>query len=53
MSIAYAMLMPFDSNIGSGFVKNFNRKLRDEPLNRAWFCRNAEAKVLIERWPQL
>ncbi len=34
----------------NGFVESFNRKLRDELLNREWFRSRAEAKLLIERW---
>ena len=33
-------------------VSSFNGKLRDELLNREWFRRLAEAKVLIEDWCQ-
>ncbi len=36
----------------NGFVESFNRKLRYELINREWFRSRAQAKVLIERWPQ-
>lgn len=36
----------------NGFAESFTGKLRDELLNRDWFCSRAEAKVLVERWRQ-
>ena len=34
----------------NGYIESFNRKLRDELLNREMFMTIEEAKVLIEQW---
>ena len=34
----------------NGYVESFNRKLRDELLNREIFTTLTEAKILIEQW---
>ena len=34
----------------NGYVESFNRKLRDELINREVFATLLEAKVLIENW---
>lgn len=34
----------------NGYVESFNRKLRNELLNREVFTTLAEAKILIEEW---
>lgn len=36
----------------NGFIESFNRKLRDECLNREWFRDLAEARAVIEDWRQ-
>jgi putative transposase len=33
-----------------GYVESFQRKLRDECLNREWFRDAREAKIIIEKW---
>jgi putative transposase len=36
----------------NGYIESFHSRLRDECLNREWFCSGTEAAHVIERWRQ-